>query len=305
MSAPASVGLRRRLMLRRFVAAALSAPIPSFAAPLYDLRVLAGPPTQSRADALAALRDRFGPLPFDEDPQRLRRLSRPMRPTAYLALGAAALQAVLTIRLDAPVVSLFASRSAFQRIVGSGEPETPATAIFAEPAPDQQMRLIASLYKRPVSVGVLLTPQTAMLQPVLQQAASDNGLLLRTVHAEPGMALTRSLNLLRSATVVLIQPDGALYTPASLRELLESTYRRRQPVIGFSAGLVTAGTLASAYSSIDDTVAQLGSVLDEIVSGRLPAPRYPAYWRVAVNDNVARSLDVVVDNETRRLGVRP
>jgi ABC-type uncharacterized transport system substrate-binding protein len=117
--------------------------------------------------------------------------------------------------------------------------------------------------------------------------------------------MSRALTRLQSATVLLIFPDAALYTPQSLRQLLESTYRRRQPVIGFSAGLVAAGTLASAYTDIDDTVFHLDMLVEKAADGRIPEPTYPRYWRVAINDNVARSLDLVVDDSVRALGERP
>lgn len=297
-----SVGLRRRSLFALAFAGSSSGPSRSQAATRHDLRVVTGPPSQHQADVLTALRSRFERVLADADP---RALLRGARPTAYVALGAEALQAALGAPLDAPVVSLFASRQAFERATRQGSPNPGATAIHAEPSPDQQMRLIASLYKRQVVVGMLISPQAAQLEPLLRQAASDNGLRLQAVHVEPGAGLTRSLNRLGSVTVLLIQPDSTLFTQASLRELLESTYRRRLPVIGFSAELVRAGTLASAHSSIDDTLEQLGRLLDPIAAGQLPPPRYPSYWRVAVNDNVARSLDIVVDDETRRLGARP
>jgi hypothetical protein len=171
---------------------------------------------------------------------------------------------------------------------------------MAEPAPDQQMRLIASVYKRPVTVGVLLSSQTAHMEPTLRRSChwqrpeprSRTGRCRRRPHPqpEPTRGRDRAARSCRTA---------ALYTPTSLRELLESTYRRRLPVIGFSAALVAAGTLASAFTDIEDTVVQLGSLVDQIAAGRLPAPRYPAFWRTAVNDSVARSLDVAVDEETR------
>lgn len=278
------------------------APGRSTAATPVNLRVILGSPTRQQDDALAAIRRRFGPFVADADPYKL--LRNP-RPTAYVALGAAALQAALAVKLDAPVVSLFASRQAFEHAVELGSAGNAATAIHAEPAPDQQMKLIASIYKRPVTVGVLLSSQTAHMEPSLRRAATGSGLSLEVVQVDPGAGLTRSLNRLAGATALLILPDAALYTPTSLRELLESTYRRRLPVIGFSAALVAAGTLASAFTDIDDTVIQLVSLVDQIAAGRLPAPRYPAFWRTAVNDNVARSLDVAIDEETRRLGARP
>lgn len=293
---------RRRALVTLALADLLLAPGHSRAATLFELRVILGSPTRQQDDALAAIRRRFGSVSADADPNKLLRIPRP---TAYVALGAAALQVALSVKLDAPLVSLFASRQAYEHALELGTAGTAATAIYAEPSPDQQMRLIASIYKRPVTVGVLLSSQTAHMEPMLRRAATGSGLSLEVVQVDPGAGLTRSLNRLAGATALLILPDAALYTPTSLRELLESTYRRRLPVIGFSAALVAAGTLASAFTDIDDTVVQLVSLVDQIAAGRLPAPRYPAFWRTAVNDSVARSLDVAVDEETRRLGARP
>jgi putative ABC transport system substrate-binding protein len=271
------------------------------AASRHDVRIVVGLDVDRHASAIEALRLRYGPVEVDGNPQRLRRAGRP---TAYLALGAAAFQAAVDARLDAPVVSLFASRQAYERTTRAAA-NVPATAIFGEPAPTQQMRLIASLYKRQVAVGVLISEQSRSIEQALRGAASESGLRLEIARVGQDGGLTRALNQLGTATLVLIQPDSALYSQTSLRELLESTYRRRMPVIGFSAALVAAGTLASAYTDIRDTLPQLDGLLDQIAAGRLPGPRYPAYWRVAVNDSVARSLDVVVDESTRSLGDRP
>ena len=294
-------GPRRRLL---FALAAIGHPLLTLLAEAASrpfIGVVGGPALDRYAQAIEALRLRYGPLEVDDSPQRLR---RPGRPTAYLAIGAAAFQAAVEARLDAPVISLFASRQAYERTTRAA-PNVPATAIFGEPAPTQQMRLIASLFKRQVAVGVLVSEQSSPIEQVLRDAASASGLRLEVARVAQDGGLTRALNQLGSATVVLIQPDTALYSQTSLRELLESTYRRRLPVIGFSAALVAAGTLASAYTDVQDTLPQLDAVLNQIAAGRLPGPRYPAYWRVAVNDSVARSLDVVVDESTRSLGDRP
>lgn len=141
--------------------------------------------------------------------------------------------------------------------------------------------------------------------PVLRAAAVQHGQELVLVEADLAVSLSRNLSRLGSATAVLIFPDRALYTRTSLRELLETTYRRRQPVFGFSDALVGAGMLASAYASVDDTLAQLSGVIPAVVSGVVPAPQYPRYWQVAVNDNVARSFDIVVGSEARQMGDRP
>ena len=63
--------------------------------------------------------------------------------------------------------------------------------------------------------------------------------------------------------------------------------------------------LAAAYAPVDDVVAQAAELLAELEAGRLPPPRYPAYWQVAVNDHVARSLNIVISPSVRALGERP
>lgn len=301
MSAGQSLSRRRRLLVALAAAAPWLTPSRTIAARRHDVRVIVGTDSERYREAIDALRARYGVLPVDGKPHSL---LRPTRPTAYLALGAEALRTALDARLDAPVVCLFASRQAYEREAGSPS-NPPSTAIHAEPAPSQQMRLISALYKRPVRVGVLVSPDSAARETSLREAAAAHGLLLEVSRTEPGDRLTRSLNRLPSVSVLLIFPDTSLYTPASLRELLESTYRRRLPVIGFSAALVAAGTLASAYTDMADTLFQLDRLLDQLGSGRLPGPRYPDFWRVAINDSVARSLDVVIDDAVRSLGDRP
>lgn len=247
------------------------------------------------------MRVRYGPIPVDDRPQNLRRA---VRPTAYVALGAAAFRTALGARLDAPVVCLLASRQAYEREASTVSPSQ-STAIYGEPSPEHQMLLIAALYKRPIAVGALVSDRSASMEASLREAASGQGLRLDMARVAPDAGLTRSLNRLGSVDVLLIFPDSDLYTQSSLRELLESTYRRRLPVVGFSAALVAAGTLASAYTDINDTLVQLDGVLDELAVRRLPSPRYPAYWRVAFNESVARSLDIVIDDAARSLGARP
>jgi putative tryptophan/tyrosine transport system substrate-binding protein len=301
MAGPPSVSRRRRLLVAIAGFAPLLLRPQSARAARYDLRAIVGTDPQRYSEALDALRQRFGDVLLDDG----RHASRTPRPTAYVALGTAGLQAALDARVEAPVVSLFSSRESFERIVASAASPRAVSAIYAEPDPRHQMRLIATLYRRSVAVGTLLSDATAHHEPMLREAASAHGLRLEVARVRAGAGLTRSLNLLDRATVLLIQPDSELYTQTSLRELLESTYRRRLPVIGFSAALVAAGTLASAYSEAGDIAAQLEGLLERLASRRLPPPRYPAYWRVAVNDSVARSLDIVVDASVRSLGDRP
>jgi ABC-type uncharacterized transport system substrate-binding protein len=296
--------MNRRLLLRAAsLAFALPLPLRS-AAPEADVRAILADDSDAQRRILDALRSRFSRLSASSD---IGELTRRSGRGVHLAIGPAALQAALAVRLPGPLISAFTSRQTYSRLLAeSGRSAgTGVTAIYAEPSAAQQMQLIAALYGRRVTVGALYSPQSAYMEPLLRQAAREHGIDVELQLVAPQSNLTRALTGLQSATVLLIFPDAELYTPQSLRQLIESSYRRRLPVIGFSAALVAAGTLASAYTDIDDTVAHLLSVVEAVAAGRLPEPQYPRYWRVAINDSVARSLNVVVDDAVRRLGDRP
>ncbi len=226
----------------------------------------------------------------------------------YIAIGPQAFAATLAADLAGPVLALFLSSESYWATVkgaGRGRSKGFVTGIFAEASPLHQMQLIARIYERRVTVAVLLTDATAHIEPMVRQAARDTDLDVQVERVAPNTDVLRALMRVSSATVLLAVPDSKLFTAATLRDVLESTYRRGQPVIGFSTAMVTAGTLATAYSSIDDTVAHVAETIDTIERGHTPEPEYPKYWQVAINENVARSLNIVISDAVRSMGNRP
>jgi ABC-type uncharacterized transport system substrate-binding protein len=269
-----------------------------------ELRVVTSALGDATSQIVAAVSKRFPGAQVSDD---LKALVARGGPAVYLAVGPAALEAALNADVAGPLVSAFVSSAAYLRLIAAAPRRTrPVTAVFAEAAPAAQMQLIRRLYRRKVVVGVLLGPSTRNLQPLIERAASAAELAVSFEVVEPGASPVRALAALTSASVLLAVPDPELYNAQVARAVLESTYRRRQGVIGFSKAMVGAGTLAAAYATIDDVVAQLGEMLDALMTGQAVAePQYPVYWRVAINDTVARSLDVVIDPAVRGLGNFP
>ena len=305
---PPRLPLDRRAALRGLAAlAALGGPTGLRAAGAggAELRVVTSALGEATNQIVAALTKRFPGAQVSDD---LKALTARGGPAVYLAVGPAALEAALSADVAGPVVSAFVSSAAYLRLTAAAAPRRnrPVTAVFAEAAPAAQMQLIRRLYRRKVVVGVLLSASTRNLQPLIERAASAADLAVSFEVVEPGASPVRALAALTSASVLLAVPDPELYNAQVARAVLESTYRRRQGVIGFSKAMVGAGTLAAAYASIDDVVAQLGDMLDGLLAGQAVAePQYPLYWRVAINDTVARSLDVVIDSAVRGLGNFP
>lgn len=294
----------RRAVLQALAALAAFAGAGASRAAGAELRVVASAMGDATGQIVAALTKRFPGAQVSED---LKALVARGGPAVYLAIGPAALEAALSADVSGPLVSAFVSSAAYLRLIAAAPKRSrPVTAVFAEASPVAQMQLIRRLYRRKVVVGVLLSAGTRNLQPQIEKAASAADLAVSFEVVEAGASPVRALSALTSASVLLAVPDPELYNAQVARAVLESTYRRRQGVIGFSKAMVGAGTLAAAYATIEDVVAQLGDMLDSMLAGQAVAePQYPLYWRVAINDTVARSLDVVIDPAVRGLGNFP
>jgi hypothetical protein len=224
------------------------------------------------------------------------------RRLVYVAIGPVALRKVAALRrCDCVVISAFTSAQVWRAIVARVPPARAAalTAIYAEPAPQDQLRLVELLYGRPVRVAAILGPDTAFLAPSLRGAAD-------VYEFAPGDDIFTVLNRIAQSEVLLALPDSAVYRTENIRNILLSTYRRKQAVVGFSADMVKAGTLASTYSDIEDINLQVAEVAAHFVaSGELAPPQFPRYFRTIVNDGVARSLDVKVSDAARAFARRP
>ncbi|CAH0350856.1 hypothetical protein AQB9606_01783 [Aquabacterium sp. CECT 9606] len=231
-------------------------------------------------------------------------------PAMTVSIGPAALRRALEAGSRNPLVSVLTSSQTYRRLLAQDvvSDRSGITAIYAEASPLAQLQLIAAIFERRITVGVLLSDASAYLERLLRQAAASVGLDLLVEQLAASSDVARSLTRLRGAHVLLAVPDSTLYTPETLRVLLESTYRRGMPVVGFSSATVVAGTLATAYCAVDDVVADLVELIEGTGasgSAPLPEPRFPQYWRVIVNENVARSLGMPMSDKVRQLGKQP
>jgi hypothetical protein len=221
----------------------------------------------------------------------------------YVTIGPAALREVASKRCDCVVISAFTSSQVYRSIMaraaqGAAHPAL-STAVYAEPAPTDQLRLAALLYRRPVRVAAILGADTNFLRPALEAekvAVLDAG----------GEDINRLLNQIAQTDVLLALPDSTVYSTESIRNILLSTYRHKQGVIGFSADMVKAGALATTYSEIEDIDTQVAEIASAYVAGgELAPPQFPRYFRTIVNEGVARSLDLSVGDDVRGFSRRP
>jgi ABC-type uncharacterized transport system substrate-binding protein len=115
-----------------------------------------------------------------------------------------------------------------------------------------------------------------------------------------------ALNRVGQAQVLLAMPDRTVYSAENFRNILLSTYRHNQAVIGFSADMVRAGALATTYSNIEHINAHVADMATDFVNtGELGPPQFPRYFRTAINEGLARSLQVNVTEEAKKFGREP
>lgn len=214
----------------------------------------------------------------------------------YVTIGPTALRDAVARRCDCVVISAYTSSQVWHAITAR-LPRNRAmslTAVYAEPAPADQLRLASLLYGRQPRIAAILSPETAFLRPVLDGEVEIQ-------HFEPGDDINHALNRMTRAEALLAMPDSAVYNTESVRNILLSTYRRKQGVIGFSADMVKVGALASTYSEIEDINTQVAEIAAAfVITGELAPPQFPRYFRTVINEGVARSLDLRVTEAARQ-----
>ena len=269
-----------------------------------NLTISASDDSAATRTILASLHEYF-PTATVQTPAQIAATKLPPR-TVHIAVGPTALKA-LSANSDAPIIAIYTSSAAYEKITS----EAPArrrpslTAIYAEPNPKDQFQLIRAIYKRPVPVAALIQ-SSSYIVPILQRAADDANIDLTIETVAPGETIFHALNRLASRPVLLAVPDPSIYNSETLRTLLMATYRREQALVGYSATFVNAGALATTTSDPNQIAAQLKELLrDYAETGRLPSEQFPKYFSVLVNDSVARSLNLIIDDSVRQLARNP
>ena len=105
--------------------------------------------------------------------------------------------------------------------------------------------------------------------------------------------------LLEISDALMAIPDALVYTRETVQPILLTSYRYQKPVFGFSQTYVKAGALAAVYSTSKQMAKQATEIAikSQQAPGVLPLPQAPKYFSVAVNYQVARSLNIQIADE--------
>lgn len=230
----------------------------------------------------------------------------------WVTLGSEALTRALQRDGHPPVVSALIPRQGFERLVRDNPGKSATVAVYLDQPFTRQLELIHQALPDVKRIGVLWGQDSSLQQASLQAAAQARGMEIVSGPVVSTSSLFSGLKtVLDDAGVLLAVADPQVYNGGTIANILLATYRVRVPVVAFSPAYVKAGALLAVYSTPRQIGVQAGALARTVLQGGpMPASQYPQDFDVAVNEHVARSLGLTLDeaalNERmRRLEKRP
>lgn len=186
------------------------------------------------------------------------------------------------------------------------------SAIYLDQPFDRQARLIRLAFPEARRVGVLLSTEQRSVADELDEALRSQRLgLIHALVTEDDRLMTPLEQVLSETDLLLAIPDSLVFNRSTAQSLFLTSYRYRDPVVGYSRSMTRAGALVSLYSTPAQIARQAAEWAGNALNGatvRLPSPAHPLYFEISINDQVARSLGFSLPSEAeleKRLGGVP
>ncbi|MFN3752115.1 MAG: ABC transporter substrate-binding protein [Thiobacillus sp.] len=272
------------------------------------------PPYQ---EAYQALRSQLDPSPHGFYPVYADSVSAASLhgATLVVTVGVRAVEAVAALPIRLPVLAAMVPRAWFlntgKTLLAEGG-RRDVSAIYVDQPFERQAALIRLALPDAKRAGVVLSAAQAGLVAELEAALRLHGLgLVAAILPDEGRLLPTLEGVLPDVDVLLAVADPLVFNRGTAQSLFLTTYRYRVPVVGYSRSMTRAGAMLSLHASPEQIGRQAGETVVAAVQGaavRLPAPAYPVYFNVSVNDRVGRSLGYALPAEAeleKRMGVRP
>lgn len=221
-----------------------------------------------------------------------------------VAVGVGAAEALAGLPERPPVLAVLVPRAWYLKTgrarLSAGSHRS-QSAIYLDQPFERQALLIRLALPDVRRVGVLLSTEQSGVVSELDEAlrAQRLSLVYATLTANERL-ITPLETVLSEADLLLALPDPLVFNRSTAQSLFLTSYRYRDPVLGYSRSLTRAGALLSLHSSPAQIGRQAAEWIGNAIQGgavRLPPPAYPSYFSVSINDQVARSLGFTLPSE--------
>lgn len=173
------------------------------------------------------------------------------------------------------------------------------SAIYLDQPWERQVGFLYAVLPNVERVGLLYSPETRLeVSPLLNSVANRGGSVIAQSVQSAERLFASLEKVLSTSDVLLAIPDSRIYNAASIRNILLTSYRQEVPLIGLSQGYVNAGALAAMFTLPEQIADQAARQIVAFEKRRvLAAPSYPEGFAIALNSQVARSLDIRLPSE--------
>lgn len=220
-----------------------------------------------------------------------------------IALGVDALTAASNLKHTTPVIGVFTPLPVFNALLASSKRDLGNfSAIVLDQPYIRQMMLVKIVMPDIRSLGVLLGNKSSQYGELIRDAGERAAVNVMAENITQESELIPKLNrILDNNDALLAIPDPLVYSRETAQPILLTTYRYQKPVFGYSRSYVQAGALAAVFSSTKQLARQATeiAVKSQAAPGLLPPPQTPKYFSVAVNYQVARSLNLTVEDNDK------
>lgn len=212
--------------------------------------------------------------------------------TPVITLGPEAFTRVRQENRDVPILALLVDQSF---ISGYAErSEGTVSGILYNPPLIRQAIAGQVILPHANRVAMLARPETVKLYEFLVAQLPNYGLQARIfVVSSDDDLIPTLIHALDYGDFILAAPDSGIYNPRTIKHILLTAYRRNRIVIGPSQAYVKAGSLASTYTPLAEIAKLAAQYIERYrLDARFPPAAYPDAFRIELNDQVARSLNI-------------
>lgn len=218
-----------------------------------------------------------------------------------IALGEKALKAASKLKHSTPVLGMFTPMYTFDSLfLTSRRAFGNFSAVVLDQPYWRRVTLIKTVLPNVKTLGVLLGPTSSQDSEFLKVVGEKStiNILQEKINKEAEL-IPKLKKLLDLTDALMVLPDPLVYSRVTAEPILLTSYRYQKPVFGYSQSYVRSGALAAVYSSTKQLARQAAEIAvnSQQAPSLLPPPQTPKYFLVAINYQVARSLNIQLDDE--------
>lgn len=218
-----------------------------------------------------------------------------------IALGVKAMSASSKLKVTTPVLGVFTPLPTFNSQLANSKRELGNfSAIVLDQPYSRRFSLIKTVMPDIKNLGLLIGPNSLLEMDSIRETGEDAqfNILQQSIQKEADL-IPQLTTLLEISDALMAIPDALVYTRETVQPILLTSYRYQKPVFGFSQTYVKAGALAAVHSTSKQMAKQAAEIAikSQQAPGVLPPPQAPKYFSVAVNYQVARSLNIQISDE--------